>query len=73
VSNQEIAGMVDLEFARSCAETIRAKHGAHAEEFVQRKIEEVQSHNAAAAVMMWRAIACFVARAEAAAGLGGGS
>jgi hypothetical protein len=53
-----------MEFARSCAQTIRAKHGAQAEEFVRGKIQEVQSYDAPEPLMMWRAIALFLAGAE---------
>ena len=35
--------MVDVEFAKRCAGSIRAKYGAQAEEFVRQRIEKVDA------------------------------
>ncbi len=62
--------MIDFEFARSCADSIRARHGTMAEEFVRGKIREVEESGPLSAVMMWRAIAQLVAPRAAGSMLG---
>ena len=53
--------MVDVNFAKSCAQFIRAEHGMNATPFVQRRIEEVESAGAAHhTLMMWQTIATMV-------------
>lgn len=55
--------MIDVEFVRSCADAIRARHGTGASTFVRERIAEIQEFASARSMATWTAIDHLVAPA----------